>query len=125
MALPPGIGAITIETRAEDTDGAMKLFKCSFDGDASYRTGGTEGVQAELRSAIKLAAAAAGDANVRGIENVTIVDLIPGDCGPYVPSWDYASGKMKILRGGHATRAEVPWGSALFGITFHVTFVTV
>lgn len=125
MALPPGIGAITIEARAEDTNGAMKLFKCSFAGDASYRTGGTAGVQAELRAAIKLAAATSGDANVRGIEDVTIVDLIPGDCGQYVPTWDYANGKMKILRGGHATRAEVSWGSALFGTTFHVTFVTV
>jgi hypothetical protein len=125
MALPPGIGTITIETRTEDTNGTLKLFKCSFDGDSSYRTGGTAGVQEELRAAIATAAAAAGDANVRGPEAVTIVDVIPGDCGDYRPCWDFANQKLKVLEGGDPTWDEVSAGSALFGTTFHVTFVTV
>ncbi len=115
-------GTVTIVARAEE--GPLKMFKCSFLGDTSYTTNGSAGVQALLRTAIKTAAAAAGDANVRGIENVEIVDIIPGDCGQYVPSWTYATGLLKVRDGGHATWAEVANTTALNTTTFNVTFIT-
>jgi hypothetical protein len=118
------IGTITITARVEDTNGTLKLFKCSFDGDDDYPTGGTADVQASLRTAIETAASGATDANVRGIENVTVVDVIPGDCGQYVPSWDYANGKLKVRDGGHATWDEVANTTDLSGTTFNVTFIT-
>lgn len=118
------IGTITITARAEDTNGCLKLFKCSFDGEDDYPAGGTADVQAALRTAIETAAGAATDKNVRGIENVTIVDVIPGDCGQYVPSWDYANGKLKVRDGGHATWDEVTAAADISATTFNVTFIT-
>ena len=115
-------GTITINARVDE--GRLKMFKCSFVGDTSYSTGGSEGVATLLQTAIKTAAAAAGDANVRGIEQVAIVDVIPGDCGQYVPSWDYANRKLKVLDGGNATWDEVAGAVALDGTTFNMTFIT-
>lgn len=115
-------GTITIVSRLDYGKGE-KIFKCSFPGDTSYPTGGTAGadVLAALKTAIKTAAAAAGDANVRGIEGVTIKEIIPGDCGQYVPSW--TGGKLKVRDGGHATWDEVANTTALNGTTFNVTFL--
>ena len=116
------IGTITIVSRLDFGKGE-KNFKCSFAGDASYPTGGTAGadVLAALKLAIKTAAAAAGDANVRAIEGVTIKEILPGDCGQYVPSW--TSGKLKVRDGGHATWNEVGNGTNLSGTAFNVTFI--
>jgi hypothetical protein len=116
------IGTITIVNRVDFGKGE-KNFKCTFDGDDNYPTGGTAGadVLAALKLAIKTAAAAAGDANVRGAEAVTIKEVIGSDCGQYEPYW--ASGKLKVLDGGSATRAEVANGTDLSGTSFGVTFI--
>jgi hypothetical protein len=116
------IGTITIASRLELGDG-NKMFKCTFAGDGNYPTNGTlnADVTAALQLAIKTAAAAAGDANVRAIEDVTILDVIQGDCGQYVPCWTAVG--LKVLDGGHATRDEVGNGTNLAGTTFGVTFV--
>ena len=115
-------GTITIIDRVNLERGA-KLIKCSFPGDTSYPTNGTLGadVLAALKAAIKAAAGAATDANVRGEEAVTIVDVIGGDCGQYEPYW--VSGNLKVLDGGSGTRAEVGSGTGLNGTTFNVTFI--
>ena len=116
------LGTFTIVNRV-DYDNGVKNFKCSFTGDTSYPTDGTLGaaVLAALKLAIKTAAAAAGDANVRGPEAITIKNIVGGDCGQYEPYW--VSGKLKVLDGGSASRAEVGSGGALNGTTFNVTFL--
>ena len=116
------IGTITIVDRI-NLDGGHKLVKCSFDGDDAYPTGGTTAanVEAALKLAIKTAAAAADDANVRAVENLSIVDVIAGDCGQYVPSW--TSSKLKVRDGGSATWAEASNEGDLSGTTFNVTFI--
>jgi len=116
------IGAMTIVNRVDYGKGE-KNFKVSFAGDGAYPTGGTAGadVLAALRLAIKTAAGAAGDANVRGSEAVTIKEIIGSDCGQYEPYW--VGGKLKVLDGGHATRNEVANGTNLAGTTFNVDFI--
>lgn len=115
------IGTITIGARVDAANG-LKLFKCSFAGDGSYPTGGSAALTA-LKTAIAAAATAASDKNIRGPEAVAIVDIIPGDCGQYVPSWDYTNSKLKVRDGGHATWNEVGNGTNLAGTTFNVTFI--
>lgn len=118
----PGIGAITIEGRVDYGRGE-KLFMCSFQGDGVYPTGGTAGadVTKALRDAIALEAFLAADSVVRGPEAVTIKDAISGDCGRYEAYW--VDGKLKVLNGGSATRAEVLNGADLGGDTFNVAFI--
>ena len=117
------IGTITIVSRVDYGKGE-KAFKCSFAGDGSYTTGGTPAAEvlAALKLAIKTAAAAAGDANVRAGENITIKEIIGGDCGQYEP-YLTAAGDLKVLDGGHATRNEAGSGANLSGTTFNVTFL--
>lgn len=116
-------GVITIGTVVALPQGAS-LIKCSFPGDTAYPTGGTlkADVEAALATAIATVVAAATDKNVRGLSNPTVVDLIPGDCGQYVPMWDSAVG-LKVRDGGHATVDEVGNGTDLHGTTFNVTLV--
>lgn len=117
------LGTVTIVARQDE--GRMKTFKASFAGDGSYPTGGSTGLEALLRTAIETAAAAAADANVRGAEAVSIVDVQgAGGCGQYVPFWDFANQKLKVLDGGHATWAEVGNGTNLSTTTFQCTIVT-
>jgi hypothetical protein len=100
------------------------MYLCSFAGDGAYPTGGTVGadVLAALKLAIKTAELAAHDTNVRGPMDPTIIAVVPGDCGQYVPSW--TGGKLKCLDGGHATWNEVGNGVNLSGTTFNLSFVT-
>ena len=116
------IGAITIASTLELQDGA-RLYHCSFAGDGSYPTHGTTSaaVTAALVLDIKTAELAATDTNVRGVTNPTIMDVIPGDCGQYVPMWTAIG--LKVRDGGHATWNEVGNGTNLAGTTFNVTFV--
>lgn len=116
------IGTMTIVDRLSLEDG-HKLVKCSFDGDDAYPTGGTlkAAVEAALNLAIKTANLAEDDANVRGAEDLSIVEIIAGDCGQYVPSW--TSSKLKVRDGGSATWAEASNEGDLSGTTFNVTFI--
>lgn len=116
------IGTITIEAR-EDAGNGLKLFKCSFAGDSAYPTNGSTTAETLLRAAITAAAVGATDKNIRGPEVVDIIDVIPGDCGQYVPSWTYATALLKVRDGGHATWNEVGNGTNLAATTFHVTFI--
>lgn len=115
------IGTITIIDTVEHGGGLADI-KCSFAGDDNYPTNGTTAaaVTTALELAIKTAELAKGDANVRASRDVTIYDIIGGDCGQYEPYW--TSVGLKVLDGGSATRAEVANGVDLKGTPFNVTF---
>lgn len=115
------IGTITIIDTVEH-GGGLSDIKCSFAGDSAYPTNGTlvADVKAALVLAIKTAELAKGDANVRAPRDLTIYEVIGGDCGQYEPYWTAVG--LKVLDGGHATRAEVGNGVDLKAIPFNVTF---
>lgn len=113
------IGAITIKA-IRQLDGGMD-YAASFAGDGDYTTGGTLGVQAALRDAIKTAALAAADRNVRGPEAVTVLDMVAGDCGVYHAAFDLATGALKVR---DAAGAEVVAHTDLSGTTFNVLALT-
>ena len=117
------IGTITIGSTVNLGNGA-RLYKTSFAGDADYVTGGTVAadVTAALILAIKTAELLATDTNVRGSMTPTVVDVIGGDCGQYEAYWS-ATG-LKVLDGGHATRAEIAAHADVHLVTFNVTFIT-
>ena len=118
------IGTITVGNRAGETvtDPTFHI-AMSFAGDTSYPTGGTEDFTASVVAAVKTANAAKGDANVRGSENLTVLYVIDNGCGQYVPFFDAANDKLKVLDGGSATRAEVANTTPLNGTTFNVIVV--
>lgn len=117
------IGTITIASTLDLPSGA-RLYHCSFAGDGAYPTGGTlvANVLAALVLAIKTAELGASDTLVRGVMTPTIMDVIPGDCGQYVPMWVTAG--LKVRDGGHATWDEVGAATDLSATTFNVTLVT-
>lgn len=116
--------ALGTATIASITDvKGVKLIKISFAGDTSYPTGGTLLFTAYIEAAIAAAAAAAGDANVRGPMDLTIIDVLPGHCGQYVPSFDAAADSLLVQDGGHATWNEVTGTTALNGTTFNLVVI--
>jgi len=78
-----------------------------------------------VRAAIKAKHAAASDANVRGEEDVSVVHVIPQDCGQYVPQYDYANDKLKVRDGGSATWAEVANTTDIHTTVFNLVAVCV
>jgi len=97
------IGAITIESVRETRDGGQEILM-SFAGDGAYVAGGTADFNDSVREAIKLAAAAASDSNVRGEEQVAVMYVVPVTAGVYVPSYDYAADKLFVY--DNSTDAE-------------------
>lgn len=116
------LGTITVGTIRERGNGG-KLIPISFPGDSSYPTGGTATFTALVEAAIKTAMAALGDANVRGPLDLTIVALIPGNCGQYLPSFDAVNDKLFVRDAGHATLDEVTAAVNLSGTTFNVVLI--
>lgn len=116
------IGTVTIVAAVPLPTGEQ-VIKCSFAGDDDYATGGTAGadVEAAVVAALLTAALAATDANIQASSDLTIFDVVPGDCGQYVPSW--TGGDLKVLDGGDVARAEVALHADLSGTTFNVSFV--
>ncbi|MCK9629912.1 MAG: hypothetical protein M0R37_15150 [Bacteroidales bacterium] len=88
-------GTITIENERR-LDGGID-FEISAPGDSDYHAGGTPTFSTLLKTAIKDAAAAADDKNVRGYEKVTINAVIDGGCGIWVPLYDKANDKLKMF----------------------------
>lgn len=115
------LGTGTIKSR-RNVDGGVEL-RIQFAGDTSYPTGGTADFADYVNAIIATAAAAATDTNVRGPENLQIVDIVGGDCGQYVPFYDIDNDKLFVRDGGHATRDEVANTTALNGTPFNVTCV--
>jgi hypothetical protein len=89
------LGTPTIHAVRETRDGGQEiLLSCA--GDGAYGAGGTPNFNAFLRTAIKAKAAAATDKNVRAIEDVECVYVVPVKAGHYVPSYDLATDKLFV-----------------------------
>lgn len=88
------IGAITVVSKSQ-IPGPLNIDQISFAGDAAYPSGGTPGFQALVRTAL-------------GKGNVTISHVIPVDCGGYVPEYDTAADKLKLLYGDNNNAADGP-----------------
>jgi hypothetical protein len=113
-------GTITIDNERR-LDGGID-FEISAPGDGDYPTGGTATFSTLLKDAIKAAAAAATDKNVRGAENVTINAVVDGGCGIWVPLYDKANDKLKMFV--RTTGVEVADHGNLSGTTMHLVVQT-
>lgn len=97
------LGTMTIQAVRETRDGGQELL-ISCAGDNAYVAGGTPNFNAALRAAIKAAAAAATDKNIRGQEDVACMYVVPQRAGVYVPSYDAANDKLFVY--DNSTDAE-------------------
>lgn len=97
------LGTPTILSIRETRDGGQEIL-LSVAGDGAYVAGGTADFNTFLRTAIKAAAAAATDKNVRGAEQVACQHVIPVSAGVYVPSYDFANDKLFVY--DNSTDAE-------------------
>lgn len=97
------LGTMTILAVRETRDGGQELL-ISCAGDSAYGAGGTPNFNAALRAAIKAKAAASSDANIRAIEDVECLYVVPQRAGVYVPSYDIANDKLFVY--DNSTDAE-------------------
>lgn len=107
------IGTITVGTRAGHAPSRpMFADTMSFAGDGAYAAGGTADFQASVRTALG--------------SNVTVLAVIPGDCGGYVPVYDQAADKLKVYEQTDvATSPLIETVTAdLSGTTFNVVVVS-
>lgn len=117
------LGAITItldEIQGRKVQAPLFAVRVSFPGDGDYPAGGTPDFTELVRDAVEEYMAARSDANVRGRMNFTIMALIGGDCGAYVPLYDDANDKLKVLVG--ATWVQNATAN-ISGTTFNVTLI--
>jgi len=106
------LGAITLNDRAGDVASApLRADIISFAGDTSYPLGGSLGLEAALAAELGV--------------TPTILAVLPQDCGQYVPAWDFANKKLKVLDGGHATWDEVADTTPLNSTTFNVLVISI
>ncbi len=105
------IGAITrADYAGQKVQSPVFIDRISFAGDTSYPTGGTPDFE-------DLVQAKVGDSR-------EIIDIIPGNCGQYIPSYDKTNDKLLVLDGGTATWTEVANTTPLNGTTFNVTVIS-
>lgn len=105
------LGAITLLRRGGDMPSApLRVDHISFAGDDDYPAGGTAGLEALLAAKLGV--------------TPEILAVVPGDCGQYVPSWDYTNKKMFVRDGGTATWTEVAPAFDLSGTTFNVAVIS-
>lgn len=88
------IGNITVINKMQ-ISGTLNLDTISFAGDNAYAAGGSGGFQAAVRKAL-------------GKGNVTILAVIPQDCGGYNPVYDPATDKLKLFVGDNNNAADGP-----------------
>lgn len=84
------LGAATVLVRAEaGGSGTLRADVLTFAGDGAYATatGGTAAFQAYVRTAV-------------GRGNLTIVAVIPGDCGGYVPQYNVVTDALAVYEAG-------------------------
>ena len=104
------IGTITVGSQGNKSASTpLRAVSMSFPGDGTYATGGTadfEGsVQAQLNGA------------------VTLITVISGDCGGYVPVYDRTNDKLKVYESdidSDQPLKEVDNAADLSGTTFNV-----
>lgn len=88
------IGTITVVSKTQ-IPGPLNIDQISFAGDAAYGAGGTAAFQASVRAAL-------------GKGNVTILHIIPVDCGGYVPMYDTATDKLKVMYSDNNNASDGP-----------------
>lgn len=88
------IGAITVINKTQVT-GVLNVDQISFAGDGAYPANGTPGFQALVRAAL-------------GKGNVTIIQVIPQECGGYVPLYDNTADKLKVYYADNNNAADGP-----------------
>lgn len=110
------IGTITLGTSAGGAPSAPTFFDpISFAGDGAYPTGGTASFEAAYQAKVLSAR--------------TIVTVIPGDCGGYVPVYDRTNDKLKVYYADNNNASdgpliEVPNATDLSAVTFRLTVVS-
>lgn len=77
------LGAITPGVEVGRSGGPVILVNLSFDGDDSYPTGGTAGLEQLVRDAL-------------GGENVELLAVVAQDCGLFLPSYDKANDTLLV-----------------------------
>ena len=118
------LGAITLGTLEGDKPSApLFAIDVSFEGDDAYPTGGTPNFQDAIRDAIEAANAAKSDHNVRGRMDISIQCVAGFESGQYVPYYDAANDKLKVLDGGSATWAEVADTTDIHTTVFNLTLL--
>lgn len=108
------LGTITV-VRKTQIPGPLNYDEISFAGDGAYPTNGTPGFQALVRTAL-------------GKGNVTILHVIPAECGGYIPFYDVAADKLKVIYSDNNNAADGPLienaTANLSGTTFKLTVVS-
>jgi hypothetical protein len=89
-------------------DGNLRIDTLKFTGDAAYPTGGTPGIRNLVREAL-------------GKGNLTIVSVMPVDCGGKSVGYDFENDKLKVYAGGGAQEAN---NANLSTTTFTLSVVT-
>jgi hypothetical protein len=108
------LGTITVVSKTQ-VPGPLNLDQISFAGDGAYPANGTPGFQALVRAAL-------------GKGNVTILHVVPMECGGYVPFYDAAADKLKVLYGDNNNAADGPLienaTANLSGTTFKLVVIS-
>lgn len=108
------IGAITVVRKSQVT-GPVNYDEISFAGDGAYPANGTAAFQAAVRAAL-------------GKGNVTILYVVPQDCGGYVPVYDNVADKLKVYYADNNNAADGPLienaTANLSGTTFKLVIVS-
>lgn len=99
---------VSVSKSGEAASTPLRCDRISFPGDSSYPTGGTPGFEALVRALLGM--------------SVTIVDVVPGDCGDNKPEYDRANDKLKVRV--ISTAAEVANTTNLSGVTFNLTVIS-
>jgi hypothetical protein len=101
------LGTLTLVKQAAG-QGPIFYDRVSCTGDAAYPTGGTAAFETTYRAKVG--------------SSRTIIDIIPGDCGLFVPSYTFATKKLKVRNFTDGT--EVTDTTNLGSTTFNFTVVS-
>jgi hypothetical protein len=102
------IGAITVLNKMQ-ISGTLNHDLISFAGDGTYPANGSPGFQAAVRAAL-------------GKGNVTVMYVVPQDCGGYFPVYDSAGDKLKVFYSDNNNAADGPMIENAAGNLSAITF---
>ncbi len=101
------LGTATVNLDEGRSGGPHPMTRITFDGDDSYPTGGTPNFQAAVRTAFGA--------------DLEVVDVIPGNCGDFLPSYDKATDKLFVRL--ISTGVEARGGQNLSATSFNLTVI--
>ena len=108
------LGTITVVNKSQ-ISGTLNHDQIQFAGDGAYPANGTPNFQTLVRAAL-------------GKGNVTVLYVVPGDCGGYVPVYDAAADKLKVYYSDSNNASDGPMienaTANLSGVTFRVVVVS-